>query len=443
MTLRIKFLKESKTMLNETKIIEKNAGLIKRKRQRPPKFMVIHHTGTNSPSKTLRIWVPRGSRRASTHFEIDKDGTIYQYLDPAKWIAAHTPGANDLSIGIDLTGNFSTHHKGPEAALTAEEAGNSPQWQSLKVLVNKLSQQFNIPLTVAPSKLRRTQPETIISNNIGITRHKNFRATACPGTLPLDLLGTPFEGEMEFTIEKEEDVPSRETKQTQGKKLTKKLTKKIKLKKRKRFFSNYRIIEKQGLTFEQFYRDLEETFGSGWIREMLPKYRDDKLFGPEHYAALKKLAKNISDPKKKEFYKSLIKTKEKARQNPKMKKAEKKAEKKMSTGDKETDRLMGDAPGVTAKRGTKKAGEKCKYGDECESGRCKGVLFAPSQWKDYTCRGGLEEQTEPFQKKVKKRHHKMKIRLIGKGNNTYNIGGKMKKPSYKRSKSAPSGFGGT
>jgi len=33
MTLRIKFLKESKTMLNETKIIEKNAGLIKRKRQ--------------------------------------------------------------------------------------------------------------------------------------------------------------------------------------------------------------------------------------------------------------------------------------------------------------------------------------------------------------------------------------------------------------------------
>lgn len=47
------------------------------------------------------------------------------------------------------------------------------------------------------------------------------------------------------------------------------------------------------------------------------------------------------------------------------------------------------------------------------------------------------EQTEPFQKAVKKGHRKMKIRLIGKGGNTYNVGGKMKKPSYKRSKSAP------
>tara|TARA_R100000008_G_C3585093_1_gene171621 strand:- start:1007 stop:1690 length:684 start_codon:yes stop_codon:yes gene_type:complete len=53
------------------------------------------------------------------------------------------------------------------------------------------------------------------------------------------------------------------------------------------------------------------------------------------------------------------------------------------------------------------------------------------------------EQTEPFQKAVKKGHRKMKIRLIGKGGNTYNIGGKMKKPSYERSKSAPPGFGGS
>jgi hypothetical protein len=49
----------------------------------------------------------------------------------------------------------------------------------------------------------------------------------------------------------------------------------------------------------------------------------------------------------------------------------------------------------------------------------------------------IEEQTEPFQKEVKKKHRKMKIRLIGKGGNTYNVGGKMTKPSYKRAKSAP------
>jgi len=55
----------------------------------------------------------------------------------------------------------------------------------------------------------------------------------------------------------------------------------------------------------------------------------------------------------------------------------------------------------------------------------------------------VEEQTEPYQRAVKQRHKKMKFKLIGKGDNTYNVTGKMKKPSYKRSKSAPAGAGGS
>jgi len=54
------------------------------------------------------------------------------------------------------------------------------------------------------------------------------------------------------------------------------------------------------------------------------------------------------------------------------------------------------------------------------------------------------EQNEPFQRKVKAKHRRMKVRLIGKGNKKaakagapYTI-----KPSYNRSKSAPAGFGG-
>lgn len=49
----------------------------------------------------------------------------------------------------------------------------------------------------------------------------------------------------------------------------------------------------------------------------------------------------------------------------------------------------------------------------------------------------LEEHTEPYQREVQRTHKKSKIRLIGKGKNSYNVGGKMKRPSYKRSKSAP------
>ena len=51
--------------------------------------------------------------------------------------------------------------------------------------------------------------------------------------------------------------------------------------------------------------------------------------------------------------------------------------------------------------------------------------------------------TEDFQQDVKKGYSKMKFKLLGKGPNKYNVGGEMKKPSYKRSKSAPAGFGGS
>jgi hypothetical protein len=49
-------------------------------------------------------------------------------------------------------------------------------------------------------------------------------------------------------------------------------------------------------------------------------------------------------------------------------------------------------------------------------------------------------EEEPFQKAVKQGHKKMKIRLIGKGGGKNTRG--TTKPSYKRSKSAPPGFGG-
>ena len=50
---------------------------------------------------------------------------------------------------------------------------------------------------------------------------------------------------------------------------------------------------------------------------------------------------------------------------------------------------------------------------------------------------------EDFQANVKKKHRKMKFKLVGKGGNTHNIGKNMQKLPYKRSKSAPPGFGGT
>jgi hypothetical protein len=50
---------------------------------------------------------------------------------------------------------------------------------------------------------------------------------------------------------------------------------------------------------------------------------------------------------------------------------------------------------------------------------------------------------EDYQADVKRQHRKWKVRLVGKGGNRYNVTGKMKKPSYSRSKSAPVGAGGS
>lgn len=75
----------------------------------------------------------------------------------------------------------------------------------------------------------------------------------------------------------------------------------------------------------------------------------------------------------------------------------------------------------------------------------------PKDIDDYKIRKSLKKAieeavkivSEDFQQDVKRKHRKMKIRLIGKGKNKYNVGGKMKKPPYKRSKSSPVGFGGS
>jgi hypothetical protein len=77
-------------------------------------------------------------------------------------------------------------------------------------------------------------------------------------------------------------------------------------------------------------------------------------------------------------------------------------------------------------------------------GKKQFVLLDPGFGLDPDQKGLIKplNEEEPFQKAVKKKHKKMKIRLIGKGGNNYKVKG-MTKPSYKRSKSAPPGFGGS
>ena len=91
-----------------------------------PRMIVIHWTGANnintvyhnfnrteldsrSPSKTLNA----GKLNLSSHFIVDRDGTIHQ-LVPETWMARHVIGLNRVAIGIENIG-------GPEQGLTEEQ----------------------------------------------------------------------------------------------------------------------------------------------------------------------------------------------------------------------------------------------------------------------------------------------------------------------------------
>jgi len=162
------------------------------------------------------------------------------------------------------------------------------------------------------------------------------------------------------------------------------------------FLSSYKDIKRAGLKFDLFYTDLEKAFGPDYEKKVLPKHGKDRVFGPEHYAALVALTRAT----KNQFYASLINMKEKRKEDVQIAKAEDKAERSI---EKEVEELVADL----------------------ESSRA------------------IAEQTEPYQRAVKKDHRKRKKRLTGKGKNTYNVGGKMKRLSYKRAKSAAAGFGGS
>lgn len=63
--------------------------------------IISHHDVTTSAHMCYKIFAKKDSRKSS-HFIIDNDGTIYQFLDPCHK-AWHASGANTYSIGIDIS----------------------------------------------------------------------------------------------------------------------------------------------------------------------------------------------------------------------------------------------------------------------------------------------------------------------------------------------------
>jgi N-acetylmuramoyl-L-alanine amidase len=106
---------------------------------RRPNYVIIHHTATKHCNEALNEFTNTGSREASAHYVIDKDGTVYHMLNDllrshhagdSKW--GNTTDLNSSSIGIELVNNgFETF--APE------------QMNSLVTLLGRLKNAYRIP----------------------------------------------------------------------------------------------------------------------------------------------------------------------------------------------------------------------------------------------------------------------------------------------------------
>ncbi len=106
---------------------------------RRPNFVVIHHTATNGLKEVLQEFTKPGGREASSHYVIDKDGTIYHMLNDllrshhagdGKW--GNTTDLNSASVGIEIVNN-------------GKEPFTAEQINTLVGLLERLKKAYKIP----------------------------------------------------------------------------------------------------------------------------------------------------------------------------------------------------------------------------------------------------------------------------------------------------------
>ena len=243
-----------KIKLNES-FVTKRPGLVSRsRREGAPKFIVIHHTAMKCGSGCTYSVLKK--KNSSTHYEVEKDGSIKQYVDPSR-VAWHAGGGfNTRSIGIDITGF----------------GGESPSAQksALQALVTSLCQRFSIPQVVSPDGIKYKNDDEIISSGIGIVRHRNVRrGTACPGDFPMDILGTVSGKSVKIA-----DSPAAEKEKKQ-----------LSIKTSARGWRKFKS-QNPDFDFDTFYKDLDDYFeDQGGAEGVLSKHGKDRKLGPEHFMA--------------------------------------------------------------------------------------------------------------------------------------------------------------
>ncbi|MCA0403783.1 MAG: peptidoglycan recognition protein family protein [Proteobacteria bacterium] len=96
-----------------------------------PKMIVLHWTCIPTMEATFRVFNPAtfpkssprikelpGNLNVSSHFLVDRDGTIYQLM-PDNWMARHVIGLNHFAIGIENIGGMDSKDDLTDAQVKA------------------------------------------------------------------------------------------------------------------------------------------------------------------------------------------------------------------------------------------------------------------------------------------------------------------------------------
>lgn len=140
------------------------------KRTRSIDYVIVHHSDTTARAGMVRA-LNAGSKEKSTHYSVDKDGTIHCHADPLEFVTWHCPGANLAGIGVDVI------HRRGEAFTEAQTAatGTLLRWLCLVHGLPQVALEGRFP--VGNGQLKRQA--------WGVAGHGQLRATRCPDGFPI------------------------------------------------------------------------------------------------------------------------------------------------------------------------------------------------------------------------------------------------------------------
>ena len=109
-------------------------------RREPVKYIIMHSTETGRPAGAKRVimsWGNRGRRHPGAQYVVDRDGTIYQAVDP-------TLGTVHVNIFKTLKGINNDNSIGIEMVHSGKQTYTGSQLNSVVKLVGYLQERFNI-----------------------------------------------------------------------------------------------------------------------------------------------------------------------------------------------------------------------------------------------------------------------------------------------------------